>query len=137
VTLQDIDEMSNWSTSPPAAEVESLPATKKDAEPHGRGRVLHGPLHCAVEGHFDDEPENWPPEVCRACNQATGIDERNGLCSDCNRELRKASPAAELQEPDEKVRITVEYPDARVKLIKVRWGTLAKALAEAFNGRPW
>ena len=40
-------------------------------------------------------------------------------------------------EPDEAVRITTEYPDARVKLIKVRYGTLAKALAEAFNGRPW
>ena len=61
------------------------------------------------------EPTDWPPEVCRSCNQVTGIDHRNGLCADCNRELMKDEP----REPDEKVRVTTQYPGHTVKLIKV------------------
>lgn len=40
-------------------------------------------------------------------------------------------------EPEERIRITVQYPDHPVKLLRVRYGTLSRALAEAFNGRPW
>lgn len=40
-------------------------------------------------------------------------------------------------EPDERIIITTQYPGHTVKLLRVRYGTLSRALAEAFNGRPW
>jgi hypothetical protein len=130
-------EQSNEPTSTPA-DTEDRDQDAGEVEPDEADPVKH------LRWYWDDR-RNVP--ICDQHHRKGDLpyapipDEgRHPRCYECYDTERKwwTDDHGELSaEPNERVRITIQYPDHPTKLLQVRYGTLSRVLAEAFNGRPW